>query len=301
MTARRPESNLTDHPPTKPILLKNRGCLYCGYQFSEETLPTKEHVIGRNFVPRGTLAGQWNLIANACARCNSLKADLENDISAITMAPNSIGKFAVDDERLRREAIRKAARAISRRTRKTVDKSMESLKISVPFGSMTMKFDVVSPPQVDDNRIFELAYMHFSAFFYLITYDKDSRLGRFVMGNTNPYFCARRGNWGAPEVKWFTGLTESWPMRLLAIGADGFFKVVIRRQSEDSCVWSWAFEWNQSTRVIGFSGHDNEVDNLLRDAPVVELQSIHEGNNEWIRYRQDSPLDGTDTLFHREK
>ena len=37
--------------PDKPVRLRNRGCIYCGRGFSDQLVRTKEHVIGRKFVP----------------------------------------------------------------------------------------------------------------------------------------------------------------------------------------------------------------------------------------------------------
>jgi hypothetical protein len=77
-------------------------------------------VVGRNFVPRGTLDNQCNLIAMACEPCNRAKASLEDDLSAITMQARADGTFASNDPRLIAEARRKANGAISRRTRRPV-------------------------------------------------------------------------------------------------------------------------------------------------------------------------------------
>ncbi|HQZ38321.1 MAG TPA: hypothetical protein PLH72_04715 [Vicinamibacterales bacterium] len=59
-----------------PTVLKNATCPYCG-----DGVPgrdgTKEHVIGKRFVPRSALDGSWNLILRACQRCNRRKAALE--------------------------------------------------------------------------------------------------------------------------------------------------------------------------------------------------------------------------------
>lgn len=52
---------LHDLPPNKPIRLHNVVCPYFGATLLRESM-TKEHVVGRRFVPKGTLANQWNLI-----------------------------------------------------------------------------------------------------------------------------------------------------------------------------------------------------------------------------------------------
>jgi hypothetical protein len=96
--------NLLRPSPKKAILLRNRNCCYCG-DLLKDVGSTKEHVIGRNFVPTNTLDGQWSLILRACLRCNRNKSKLENDISAITMQSDGHGEFVSDDVRLRNEAL----------------------------------------------------------------------------------------------------------------------------------------------------------------------------------------------------
>jgi hypothetical protein len=75
-----------------PEVLSNITCAYCGEDLSTETEDT-EHVVGRRFVPKGSLDGAWNIILKACKRCNREKGDLEDDISAITMQPTVAGQF----------------------------------------------------------------------------------------------------------------------------------------------------------------------------------------------------------------
>ena len=90
--------------PKSPIRLANVNCPYCGRDLTDKTR-TKEHVISKRFVPKGTFDGSWNLILNACRACNNAKSDLEDDISAITMQPDPFGRFA--DPKLQSEAERK--------------------------------------------------------------------------------------------------------------------------------------------------------------------------------------------------
>ncbi len=120
------DETLKEHPPHLPLMLNNETRVYCGAELTAASR-TKEHVIGRRFVPKGKLNQQWNLIVWACKTCNGLKADLENDLSAISMQPEASGKFAEPDQVLADESRRKAARATSRRTRKLVKDSTERL------------------------------------------------------------------------------------------------------------------------------------------------------------------------------
>src|SRR5690349_7031023 len=110
-----PSSELRFPPPGKPIKLANTTCIYCQKPFQRGER-TKEHVVGRKFVPTGCLDGESNLIAWACLDCNGTKSSLESDLSAITMHPDIFGQPVVDDPEFLREASRKAAGAISHRT-----------------------------------------------------------------------------------------------------------------------------------------------------------------------------------------
>src|ERR1700731_3489873 len=154
-----------EHPPNKAIVLRNSNCCYCGKLLSEVG-STKEHVIGRNFVPKTTLEAQWNLILGACPNCNGEKSNLEDDISAVTMQPDAFGRFAAEDPRLKAEAQRKL-RSFNRRTQKSMAKSKERLKATHEFASgVTFTFEMSAPPQVDDERIFQLARFHIQGFFF---------------------------------------------------------------------------------------------------------------------------------------
>ena len=57
-------NELTELSVEKPILLDNITCVYCGNELTPQTV-TKEHVVGRRFVPKGSLNQQWNLIVCA--------------------------------------------------------------------------------------------------------------------------------------------------------------------------------------------------------------------------------------------
>jgi hypothetical protein len=90
------DETLRHLPPATPIRLNNVRCPYCGTDVS--TNRTAEHVIGRRFVPKGMLNGEWNLILWACEVCNGRTSDLEDDISAITMQRDVFGRHADDED-----------------------------------------------------------------------------------------------------------------------------------------------------------------------------------------------------------
>lgn len=102
---------LTEMPNDRAILLDNISCVYCGIKLHKQNR-TREHVVGRRFVPKGTLHQNWNLIVQACKSCNNETSDLENDISAITMLPDTLGVYANDDQVLINESNRKSIKAL---------------------------------------------------------------------------------------------------------------------------------------------------------------------------------------------
>lgn len=285
-------------PANRAIVLRNATCAYCGRAFGGGLAPTKEHVIGRRFVPLGCFDGQWNLILNACERCNGDKADLEDDISVISMMPDQFGRQAIDDPRLQAEVRRKAGKARSRRTGKAVVDSHEQIEIKGVFGPATFTFTFTAPAQAEEARLYRLAHYHFRGFFYWITYRRETSRGGFVQGGFFPLAAVRRADWGAPRLRWFMNLVRDWDVRVHAIGADTFFKLLIRRHPNGAAVWSWAVEWNHAIRVMGFAGDEATVRSLLASLPDQPMEIIHETEKEWILFRTEMALpEDRDDLF----
>lgn len=271
--------------------LCNENCIYCGVVFDRGRLPaTKEHVIGRNFVPKGTLDGQCNLIAFACETCNRRKAALEDDLSALTMHPTTDGTYASDDPRLIAEARRKANGAISWRTKRPVRDSRETMVFQSKLGPATFTFNFEAPPQFDSDRVFELARFHVQAFFYLATFKEETRYGALVPGVFAPVLEAIKSDWGNPLMRGFASLMNSWQFRVQFVGADGFFKLRTRRHPGNRDVWAWAIEWNQSLRVVGFFGAEAEVRNAVATLPKLEVQTFVQNSGVVWRWRMDEHL-----------
>lgn len=286
------------YAPGKAIVLRNLTCVYCGGPFSERTPASREHVIGRRFVPRGCFDGQWNLIVNACEACNGAKADLEDDISAISMLPGPDGRHAIEDPRLASEAQRKALNARSRRTGKTVAGSYETVELRLPFEGGAFTFKGEAPPQIDDARIFRLAHYHFRGFFYLITFQPDTLKGGFVQGGFFPLITTRRADWGNLRMRWFMDLVKTWDLRIHAIGADTFFRMIIRRDPAGREVWAWAVEWNHAIRVVGFAGDETVIRSLAVGLPALDDDIALEGPEQFFSARIDQGLlDVEDDLF----
>ena len=279
--------------------LRNQTCPYCGFKL--ESIPSDEdHVIGRKFVPKGTLKTSWNLAVSACRKCNGKKSGLEDDISAITMQPDAFGQLPRPDEILIAEAERKGKGSFSRRTKRPVSKSQESIRmpIRVPAGRLT--FEAIAPPQVDDERAFELARMQLAAFFYWITFDHEKEVGGFWPGGFHPLLAARRADWGNSLMRGFADHVVGWEPRVLATAAEDFFRVAIRRHpGEDT--WSWALEWNASLRLIGFFGERAPAQTIVDSLPHPVVVDVPTSPTSGFRYREEVPLaEEDDRLFSHQ-
>jgi hypothetical protein len=238
------------------------------------------------------------LIVRACKLCNGRKSDLENDLGAISMQPDAYGQYAAQNPLLRAEAIRKAKGSVSRRTKKRVKDSSENQSISGKFGEkLAMQMGFTGPPQADRMRIFELARLQAAAFFYWLTFDHVRGRGGYWPGTFMPVACGLRSDWGNSLYLGFMTAVRDWEQRLIAITADGFFKVAIRKHPSEVC-WSWALEWNRNCRVIGFFGDQSTAEPLIRTFSAPEMFVFGQSPGGQLRFREELRLnDEQDILF----
>lgn len=278
------------------LSLRNRNCPYCGKRFAGKASRNREHVIGRQFVPDGALQDQWNLILWACTVCNSEKGTLEREISAISMHPDAYGHHAVEDKRIADTLARKASGAVSERTQKLVVDSSERLSWRVRLmNHATITFDFVAPPQTDEKRTLRLAMLHVQAFFYLCTYRDSDRLGELFPGLFLAVEEASRSDWGNERLAAFADMTKDWEHRVHALGADGYFKIMIRRAPGERALWAWAVEWNARLRNVGFFGDEAAAKEAEAVLPKLKVKSVPGG---YLAHRREVPLDEeADILF----
>jgi hypothetical protein len=283
----------------QPTLLRNLTCPYCGVELST-VANNKEHVIGRNFVPRGKLDQSWNLILNCCMSCNNVKSKLEDDISAITLQPDAMGRYPHEDYCAVSEAKRKAEGSSSSRSGKLVKHSREAQKFRVGlFPSVTAEFSLVAPPQLNPDGVLQLSRAQIAAFFYFLTYEEKEKRGYFCIGISRQLSQSRWADWGNPINTHFAERVSNWDLRLVANPADSFFKVAIRRQPDIEC-WSWALEWNRSLRIIGFMGDEEAVVSEINLLPSIDKwNEISQVDGSRMRFRAEVPLDPNveDILF----
>jgi hypothetical protein len=81
-----------------------------------------------------------------------------------------------------------------------------------------MNFEISGPPQVDDERCFELAKFHIQGFFFFITFDQVNERGGFIPpGIFAPLIVSRRRDWGNYLLRAFASATSSWCRVLLEL------------------------------------------------------------------------------------
>ena len=94
-------------------------------------------------------------------------------------------------------------------------------------------------------------------------------------------------------------VVKDWEPRFLGTTARGYFKVAIRRHPANE-TWSWALEWNQSYRLVGFFGQVEPADELIHSFPALEFSTFRQTDSERIRYREEVRLEeNEDILFLR--
>jgi hypothetical protein len=280
------------------VVLENITCPYCAADLGPAN-SDRDHLIGRRFVPRGSLDRSWNLILQACKVCNNRKSDLEDDISAITMQPDAAGRFARDDERLVVDAQRKSAKSISRLSGKTVLASSETVSIKTDLmPGVKSEFTFEGPPQLGHERAMELARFHLSGLFYWLTFQESESKGYYWLGDGFLLQVSTREDWGNDEAVGFMNLVSKWQCRLVVSAADGFFKAAFRRHPDDKTCWSWALEWNERVRTVGFLGDSAVVHEIAMSLPKLRRQSLETSDGRKFRFRTESALSpDLDCLF----
>ena len=211
---------------------------------------------------------------------------------------HSAGLRGMSDALLQKEATRKGVKSISRSTGKPVAKSSTKLTISAPlaaYGVLTGTFD--GPPQLADHRVHELARLQIAGFFYFLTYDQESNNGHWWQGEFYPIHGTIKSDWGNPIHRAFMAEVASWDYRLLLTTANGYFRTAIRRHPTSEC-WSWAVEWNNCYRLVGFFGNLEAAQAVADRLPDLPVQAVVESVDRWARYRpEESLLDHEDTMF----
>lgn len=289
-------SDLSNLDKQNATILSNKRCCYCGIILTKNN-KTNDHVIGRRFVPKGKLNKNWNLRINSCQLCNNRKSNLEDDIAAITLLPDLIGNFPHNDTAAIEESHRRAEKSISRRTKKPVGESAETLKVKAHIGQgINIIGDFSAPPQIDEARAFELARLQLSAFFFLLCYKEETNEGGWWRHGYHPVRMATNSDWGNPILRGFATLIKQWDPIFHLVTADGFFKTIIRRHPSAEC-WAWAIEWNKSRRLIGFFGERTPAQQIVNILPHPKLITVFSEPGRSLSYHVETPLSEEDDIL----
>jgi hypothetical protein len=108
----------------------------------------------------------------------------------------------------------------------------------------------------------------------------------------------RREDWGNERICAFAEAVKIWLPRFYTSTAEGFFKLLVRRHPAADC-WSWAIEWNQTTRLIGFFGDQDAADATIAGLPTLKMKEIATPpDGAVVRMRLEQALDpAADILF----
>lgn len=289
-TGRLTGSTISWHAPS--LEGSNACCIYCGSSLRGPNPPDsdKEHLIARNFVPTGMMDGQpFNFIFRACRSCNARKACAERHVSSVTIF-NSPGRF--EDTRVNEAAIRKGSGDFHTKKKKVrIQDAHEDISICYSSVTMSVKFGMVAPPQLDSSQISEVAFSHIQGLFTLIcTEDYHDPLKMCLLPQDQFiwYDCYTHSDWGNPQAVEIANRVRDWECLANIVSAEGYFKATMRRSDEE---WFWALEWNRQLRLVG--GISMSRMKLFEELPNVGWKPIPQG-----RMRQHTPLDGkNDQLF----
>jgi hypothetical protein len=275
----------------------NQYCLYCGVPVGDgaTVLSDKEHLIGRNFVPTGTLSSSgFNFIFRSCRECNSRKGSAERHLSSVTLV-NSPARE--NDQRVDAVAKRKATRDFHP-DKKGVPIGQATDEHSMEFrcDTFSMKFALTSPPQVNLPAAQLLAFNHIQALFALVT-TEDCRVPekiRLLPQAQFRYFGHyAHQDWGNPHLITIAKRTEDWSCPANITAADGYFKAILKRSEDQG--WFWALEGNRSIRVVGAIVRENESAKLFEELPSLGWKPLPNGS---ARIRTETPrVEEADHLF----
>lgn len=278
-------------------VLSNHYCLYCGeFVGGDNAAPSdKEHLIARNFVPKGSLGeGAFNFIFRSCRTCNGRKADAERHVSSVTLF-NSPGR--ADRAEINLLAQRKAAGDYHPKKQGVLVKDAgEEVNVSSTFGPAKMSFGFIGPPQLDPDGVHQVATNHIQGLFSLVTTEdpRDQSKSRLLPPH-QVRFLGHYGvnDWGNEQLVEVARRVQSWPCYAIVTSANCYFKAIMRRGDDH---WFWALEWNKFLRVAGMIALPEERELALFDGlPELKWKAMPDGTG---RFRVEVSLSkGVDDLL----
>jgi hypothetical protein len=274
----------------KDLAKSNQHCPYCGVcvGIGSEVASDKEHLVGRNFVPKGSLdAGGFNFIFRACQECNRQKSGAERHVSSVTLF-NSPSRWS--DENVNALALHKGARDYHPDKKGVLVKdASDHQSIELGWPGIQMKLGIVGPPQLNPDAVCLLACRQIQGIFALIE-TEDPRIGEksiFLPAENILYFGSYiHQDWGNPQVMEIARRSADWDCRASIITADGHFKLLLKTFETGTREWFWALEWNKFLRVIGVICSPSVGPELFSSLPELDCRYMPDG---W-RSRREIPL-----------
>ncbi|NBC33262.1 MAG: hypothetical protein GVY13_11355 [Alphaproteobacteria bacterium] len=285
----------------KDLSRSNKHCLYCGRNIGpgSEIPSNKEHLIGREFVPKGSLGnhGSFNFIFRSCVECNTEKSEIERHISTITLT-NSPDLQNANYREIAQRKFENDFYPGSGGTR--VSDIRNEKKIIFEAGSFSMSFCLVSPSQIHTGYSKILAYRHMQGLFSLInsTDPTASHTTRLLPAEHFHHFGTYfYSDWGNPVLAELSKRANPLPCNLAITTASGYFRAIMRA-SQDGSGWFWALEWNKSYRLLGWIGDADKPPPLFLNLPEENWHTMQSKAGEVMRVRSEIPvIEEADILF----
>lgn len=256
----------------------NKYCPYCGRLFSTfgsseeiQENTNKEHLIGRDFVPRNSFSDPQNInfIFRACSACNSRKAEYERQVSSVSLL-NSLTEHSPDEQK---RILRKAQNDYSGfiKGKKVIDSSSTfSIKAQMDF--CNLKSGLWGPPQVKETAIANLAFMHMQGLLcFILQSDKfdNTELVHLYKKDFHYFGSFPKGDWGNPSLEYLRKMTLSWEPLMIMSTANNNFKIYIKASE---VIIFWLLEWNKYYRVCGFIGEEAKCFSILKAIPEEKFK-----------------------------
>jgi hypothetical protein len=161
-------------------------------------------------------------------------------------------------------------------------------------------FGLVSPAQLDRDKVALLAFRHIQGLFAMVT-SSDPRRTESTRVLTDSHFgyfgSYPHRDWGNPQLVEISRRAQDLPRRVEIVTASGYFRCALRRADPEGSPWFWALEWNKSLRLTGWIGDPQAPPPVFRDLPALDWIGLGERGGARTRYRLEIPLAETDDLL----
>lgn len=234
----------------RKIEKSNCCCLYCGKYFALDgsTPSDKEHLIGRNFVPEGSLDQGFNFTFRACVSCNKRKAAAEGHVSAVTLLNSS----AREESAINELAERKGSKEFrSRLGSMPVKDALETTIITGNLFGASISFTLAGPQQLIPSDVKEVALSHIQGLFALLTssdYQDPNELRLLPEDQFYLHGFYPESDWGNVHLVELAQRTLALECAANIVSANGFFRALLKRTNDG---FFWALEWNKQLRLVG--------------------------------------------------